>query len=206
MEYCPYCAAPVSAGAKTCHNCKKSLDISAVHFIYEPDANISAINKKARRKIWLKEHSRFIWPIVTLLIGLIAGGIIIYGYAQMQFINERDMLQNKISSIQATLEMARAESAGKNAGLKQSLQQKEQVITLLIQERQTLSRIINFTRRLARNSTITPNGPADAKSFKANITYLKKQFEKQQTALDATGQIAKKSFNVLPVPQLMDTP
>ena len=206
MEYCPYCAAPVSPGAKTCHQCKKSLDISALNFSYLPDENISVINKKAQRKIWLKEHSRFIWPIATLMLGFILGGVLIYGYAQLQFSGERDTLQNKIARIETELENAQNSSAAQSAGLKQTLKQKDAVIGLLIKQRQTLSRIINFTRRLAGSSVITPNSPETAKSFRANITYLKNQFEKQQEQIDALGLIAKKTFNVLPIPQLMERP
>jgi len=206
MEYCPFCAASISEGAKTCHNCKKSLDISAFSFTYAPEKNISALNKKVLREIWFKEHSRFIWPFVTLIIGFILGGLLTYGSAQLQFNSEREVLQNKIAGFEAEIQQFKSAAVNQDAGLQQSMKQKDHLIDLLTQERQTLSRIINFTRRLARTSVISSGSPAETKTFRANVAYLKRQFDKQQAQIDGTGLLAKKTFNVLPIPQLMKAP
>ena len=76
MRYCPYCSAPISDSAKTCHNCKKSLEFNIVASALE-NSEESDFKKSALRKIWIKERMRFVWPVITLFIGFIIGGVIL---------------------------------------------------------------------------------------------------------------------------------
>ena len=74
-------------------------DIAAV---VEPGES-SEKNKDAMRKIWLREHSSKIIPIITLIIGFVIGAILLYSYAQIQFTNERSEYQETIANLNNTI-------------------------------------------------------------------------------------------------------
>jgi hypothetical protein len=64
--------------------------------------------------------------------------------------------------------------------------------------------MIAFTSRLARNSTITPTSPQDIDYFQRNIRYLQNLFNQEQEKLAETSYETPGSFNLIPIPQLLE--
>ncbi len=203
MHYCPYCSAQISESAKSCHSCKKSLDFEAIASAFEP-GEVSAINKSAVRKIWIKEHARFVWPVLTLIIGFIIGGAILYSIATVRSASEKDSLASQIEDLKNQISQINSEAEGAQTGLQGELQAKDQIISILTTQRQTLTRIINFTRRFSNNSIITPNSNSEATNFRNNFRYLRRQFEDQQEQLNNTAFANNRQFNLKTAPQFLE--
>ncbi|KAA3610439.1 MAG: hypothetical protein D8M58_05505 [Calditrichaeota bacterium] len=203
MRYCPYCSTQISESAKSCHNCKKSLDFEAIASVFEA-SEASEINKSAVRKIWIKEHARFVWPVVTLIIGFIVGGAVLYSLALAQAASEKDTLNSEIEKLNAQISQINSDAQGAQSGLQGQIQEKEKIITILTSQRQSLTRIINFTRRFTNNSIITPNSEAEATYFKNNFRYLRGQFDDQQAELDNTTFADNRRFNLKTAPQFLE--
>jgi len=202
MHYCPYCSAQITESAKSCHKCKKSLDFDAFASVFEP-SDASAINKSAMRRIWIKEHARFVWPVVTLVLGLIVGGAVFYSLALVQSSAEKDSLNVEIQDLKNQISQINSDAQGAQSGLQGELKAKDQIITILTSQRQTISSIINFTRRFANNSIITPNSEAEATSFRNNFRYLRRQFDDYQDQLNNTAFANNRSFNLKTAPQFL---
>ena len=84
MQYCYHCSEPISKPAKICPHCKRTMDMSAFESLLAEHES-SHLSKKSLRRIWRREHSYLFWPFLTLVIGFIIGGILTYGFAQLQF-------------------------------------------------------------------------------------------------------------------------
>jgi uncharacterized membrane protein YvbJ len=202
MRYCPYCSAQISESAKSCHSCKKSLDFEAISVLFEPGEE-STINKSAQRKIWLREHARFVWPVIALVVGFIIGGVILYSMARMQSASEKEALSSEIQKLKNQIDQINTQAAGAQSGLKGELDEKDKIISILTTQRKTMSSIINFTRRFTNNSVITPNSEGIATNFKNNFRYLQRQFENQQEELNKTAFKDNRNFNLKTAPQFL---
>jgi hypothetical protein len=203
MKYCPYCAFQLTKPSNVCPNCKKILDTGVLSEIYFSEEG-SEVNKKLLRQKWFKEHSYIIFPILTLIIGFFVGGIIIYGYTQLQFKGERSGYQNTIAELKTTIANKDSSVANSNEEFQKELNLKNDIITALSEQKVILSRVINFTRRFSNNSIITPNSEEEADYFKRNVLYLNNQFEKQQEKLDETGFASDESYNLLTIPEILE--
>jgi hypothetical protein len=203
MNYCPYCAAQITKPSKVCPNCKKVLDFELLNEIYMSGKG-SGVNKQLLKQKWFKEHTHIIIPIITLLAGFLIGGIISYVYARGEFAGERISYKNKISELQTTI--ANKDSAVSNSAeeFQKQLSSKNDIIAVLSEQKKTLISIASFTRRLARNSTITPNSVDESDYYKRNILYLKGQFEKQQEKLVETGYTSEEASDVITIPQILE--
>ena len=165
MDYCPHCSAALTReNLKKCPYCKKNIDIDDIAAVVEPGES-SEKNKDAIRKIWFREHSSKIIPVITLIIGFIAGALLLYSYAQIQFSNERADYKDQISQLNETISQKDANAGSNKTEFENSLKSKDEVISILAEQRDILANIINFTRRMSRNSTITPNTPNEADYF-----------------------------------------
>ncbi len=103
MEYCPHCSSALSKeNFKKCPYCKKNIDMGDIAAVVEPGES-SEKNKDAIRKIWFREHSSKIIPVITLIIGFVVGAVLLYSYAQLQFSNERSDYQNNITQLNKTI-------------------------------------------------------------------------------------------------------
>ncbi|MCB0283306.1 MAG: hypothetical protein KDF60_12050 [Calditrichaeota bacterium] len=202
MRYCPYCSAPVSENALTCHECKRNLDFNKLADVIEAGED-SQVNKKAIRKIWLKEHAIYIWPVITLLIGFITGGIILYLVALGQFAAEKESLNSEIVKLKSHITNINSNSQDVQSGFEDQLKAKDQIISILTDQRTSLTRIINFTRRMAENSILTPNNAEEASSFQRNFRYLERQFNQQQDQLNNTKFENNQNFNLETLPQFL---
>ena len=203
MKYCPYCSEALSKSVKICPNCKKSLDFDVMGELYE-EGGTSRVSKRAKKKIWFKEHSHIIMPFITLLIGFAIGAVLLYGFAQLQFTAERSDYENQITQLQEQINKNESAAGNAQSGFKQKLQAKDKIIKILAEQQKIMSGIINFTRRLAQNSTISPNSIEQSTYFQRNFRYLKKQFETQQEKLKAAGYSPIKSYDLKTVPRLLE--
>ena len=202
MEYCPHCSAALSKeNLKKCPFCKKNIDMGDIAAVVEPGES-SDKNKDAIRKIWFREHSSKIIPVITLIVGFVVGAILLYSYAQLQFTNERSEYQDTIAQLNETISQKDANAGNEKSGFENKLKSKDDVITILAEQRDILANIINFTRRMSKNSTITPTAPNEADYFKRNFTYLSNQFNKQKEVLDASEFQSTKQFNLETMPQI----
>jgi hypothetical protein len=202
MEYCPYCSTPVNPAQKVCPNCKKTLDLDILQSMYNSTES-SEIDKKVKKKIWFREHSHIIYPFITLLIGLAAGIIGAYAFAQVQFINERAEYNDKIAGLENQISSSKAAANNAQGELNDQLKQKDKYIAILKEQRELMSRIINFTRRLATNSTVTPNTVQEGEYYDRNIRYLIRQFENQSKLLVEGNFESEPNYNLQTVPQLI---
>lgn len=203
MNYCPYCATQLTKASKVCPNCKKVLDFDLLSEIYSSGKG-SDINKQLLKQKWLKERAHIIIPLISLLVGFFIGGMLAYAYAQGEFAAERTDYRDKISGLQSTV--ANKDSAVSNSveEFQTQLSLKDDIIAVLSEQKKTLISITSFTRRLARNSTITPNSADESDYYKRNISYLKGQFEKQQESLIETRYTTQGPDDVITVPQLFE--
>lgn len=203
MIYCPYCAERLSKPFEVCPNCKKVLDMQALKQIYGTGKS-SRINKRALRKLWFKEHGHIIAPLVTLIIGLAAGTILSYAYANVQFQDTRVDYESRISALQTAIEQKESTVGNVSENFEKQLQEKETIISILTEQKDILGRIIYFTNILTQNSRVLPDSTTHAEYFRRNVLYLGKQFEEQQEKLQTTGYSPVKDYNLKPIPQLLE--
>ena len=203
MRYCPYCASELSKPTKICPYCKKSLEFDLLKDMLETGER-SDINKKLHWKIWYKEHSHIIFPMITLIIGFIIGAILLYSYAQVEFASDKAELKDRISELQNTIDQNASAAGDVQSELQERLEHKDKVIATLLEQKDLYSRLTYFTRRLSDNSTITPNTPEDADYYRRNTLYLIRLFEESEQQLDSLNVQDDKSYNLQAVPQLLD--
>lgn len=202
MEYCPHCSAALSKeNLKKCPYCKKNIDMDDWAAVLEPGES-SEKNKDAIRKIWFREHSSKIIPVITLMVGFIIGAILLYSYAQLQFANEKSEYQNTISTLNETISQKDANAGNEKTGFENIIKNKDGIISILAEQKDILANIINFTRRMSRNSTITLTTANEADYFKRNFSYLANQFNKQKEALEQTEFKSTKDYNLKTMPQI----
>lgn len=202
MEYCTYCAEALTKPFEVCPHCNKILDFDVLMQIYHP-GKTSAINRKALRKIWFKEHRRTIMPAVALFIGLVMGATASYGFGQKLFKNKLTSYESRIAGLLSEIEDEAAASKDAHAGLQRQLETQEQILGIVMEQKELLSSLIRFTNRLAKNSTVTPNSTNDADYYKRNVRYLASQFQALQEKLKLTGHTPIKSYNLQTIPQLL---
>ena len=203
MEYCPYCAGPISKPSKICPHCRKSLDTDLLKQIYEP-GKTSKLNKKLLMKVWFREKSYILFPIITMIVGFAIGALLFYGFAQVQFVNERVEYQGRISELQKTIEDMDISSGNVKQDLESKIIDKDEIISILTEQNDILNRVIIFTRRLATNSTITPNTQEDANYYRRNCLYLINLFNEQQEKLTQTEYAVNQDFNLQSLPQFLE--
>ena len=202
MEYCPYCSTPLYKAQKVCPECKKSLDLEILQSLYQ-SPETSGINAKIKKRIWFREHSHIINPVITLIIGLVVGAIAAFSAAQVQFAGQRVDYENEIANLQNQIDTGKSSAASQKGALEEQIQNKDQIIKILQEQQNITSNIINFTRRLSNNSTITPNTVEEGSYYDRNIRYLIRQFESQKEQLQAAGYEPIQNYNLQTVPQLI---
>lgn len=203
MRYCPYCSEPVSLKARTCHNCKKTLDMEILADALDTTEE-SEMKKSALRKIKIKENMRFIWPGITLFIGFIIGGIVLYLFSLAQFAIEKKDLTVQIDSLHSQITDLKASANRSQSDLKKKLKEKEKIINILSDQRKSVASIINFTRKFAATAAITAGSEEEITFFRNNFNYLRKQFLDQQDVLDSIGFKDSGRYNLKTIPQFLE--
>jgi RNA polymerase subunit RPABC4/transcription elongation factor Spt4 len=203
MRYCPYCAESISEDAKVCPNCKKSLEFDILKEMYISQDS-SNINKQVKRKLWYKEHSHIIFPIITTIIGFVAGAILLYSFAQVQFAGQRSEYKDKIAQLEKTISNKESAASTAESEYESRLKAKDYVIGILAEMNDIYSRLIYFTSRLSNASTITPNSTEDADFYTRNTKYLINLFNAEQEKLKDTEFQSDKTYNLETVPKLLE--
>ena len=202
MSYCPHCSELLTKPVKICPYCRKAVDIDLFSQLVEP-GDRSAKHKKVLRKIWLREHAYIILPAITVIIGMVIGAILLYGYGEVKFASERTDYEETIVQLENQIKQKEQAADNSSRGFQDQLDQKDQIITILTEQKDILGRIINFTNRFSTTSTITANSEQELDFFQRNVLYLNRQFEPQQEKLKETGYTPITTYNLLPIPQFL---
>ena len=203
MEYCPYCSGPISRPAKICPHCKKSLDLQIYQSVFEP-GETTHTNKKALRRLWFKEHSRFLLPLLFLVIGLIVGAVAMFGYSAVHFQLKQSSLEQEIGTLNSRLQAAGVHTTAVSDSLKASVFARDTVIQILAEKNKLLRQIIVYTRRMANNSLIQPHSEGEVNFFRRNFKYLEKQYEVQRQKQEKTYLKTPKKYNLKTIPKLLE--
>jgi hypothetical protein len=203
MSYCPHCSELLPKPTKICPFCNKTVDLSLISSVYKPGES-SDIQRKMKRKIWFREKLIIILPIIFLAVGLGVGAIAMFTFDEVRFASTRTEYEDRIATLQSTIEERDQNAASSQLELNQTLAEKDVIIGSLTEQNQLFSRMIAFTSRLARNSTITPASPQDIDFFQRNVRYLQNLFTQEQEKLAETSYEAPGSFNLIPIPQLLE--
>jgi len=203
MTYCPHCSEQLPKPMKLCPFCKRTVDLGLISSVYTP-GDSSDIQRKIKRKIWFREKLIIILPLITLAIGFIAGAISMFVYDEIQFASTRNNYEEQIAALQATISERDQKAADSQLNSNQVMAEKNLIIASLTEQNQIFSRMIAFTSRLARNSTITPSSPQDIDYFQRNIRYLQNLFNLEQEKLGQTSYESPDSYSMVPIPQLLE--
>jgi hypothetical protein len=160
-------------------------------------------DKRIKKKIWFREHSHIIFPIITLIIGFIAGALILYGVAQTQFMTERSGYKNKIVELQNTIENKEQAAGSASKDFQRQLAHKDEIISLLDGQLDNMSKVIIFTRRFSGRSSIKPITAADSAYFVRNVRYLNKLFDEQQAKLKELAYENIRDYNLKTIPGIL---
>jgi len=171
--------------------------------MYKPGES-SEMDKKIRRKIWLKEKLLIILPLLALIIGLAAGAAAMLVFMEIQFASSREGYEEKIVALQNEIEQQRQSVASSNQEMNDIIAEKDKIISSLTEQNSIFSRMIAFTNRFARNSIITPNSPQDIDYYQRNIRYLQSLFDQEQEKLKETSYQSEDTYNLIPVPQFLE--
>ena len=203
MIYCPNCATRLNKAFEVCPYCKKVLDIKVIKELFTTKGT-SRFSRGVMSKIWFKEHGHIIIPIITIVVGLAFGTAVSFGYANVQFRNKALRFEAQLSDLQMTIEQNKSTAGDIRSEMNQQLVSKEEVISILIEEKKLLGQIISFTNRLMRSSTVQPDSTSDVEYYSRNVRYLITQFEQQEIKLDQMGVTTVKPSTLMPIPQLLE--
>lgn len=203
MIYCPNCATRLNKALEVCPYCKKVMDIKVIKELFTTKG-ASQFNRGVMSKIWFKEHGHIIIPIIMIVVGLAIGTAVSFGYANVQFHNEVLGFETQLFDLQITIEQNKSTVDHIRSEMNQQLVSKEEVITILTEQKKLLGQIISFTNRLTRNSTMHPDSTSEAEYYSRNVRYLISQFEKQEEKLDQMGIMTVKPSTLKPIPQLLE--
>ena len=203
MNYCPHCSTPLRKKVDVCPECKKVVDYKMLGDVFAEGDN-SQINRKARRKIWFKEHALVIVPFITLVIGFLAGAVLMFGYLQIAFQNEREDYDSQISELNNTITQNKSTAQSSSQEFQNIIDQKDQIIGIVSEQLDLMGRAVNFTNRLDRNCTITPKSTLEADFYRRNILYLNSQFDQQVEALAATEYEPRRTYSLITFPSMIE--
>jgi len=203
MEYCPHCSGAITKPAKVCPHCKKSLNLQMYQSVYKP-AETSVPNKAAIRKLWFKENSRYILPVLFLIGGMIAGVIGTLSYSALHFQSRQNAFEQEIANLNSSLQQAGSIAASAADSLNTHVLQQDTVIQIIAEKNKLLRQIIVFTRRLANNSNVQPRSESEANYFRRNFKYLERQYETQQQKLLTTHFKPEERYNLKTIPKFLE--
>ncbi len=203
MEYCPFCSGPLNNPAKVCPHCKKALDLHIYQSVFEP-GETTKTNKKALRRLWFKEHSRFLMPLLFLVIGLAVGAAVMFGYSAIHFQLKQNSLEQEITTLNSRLKESGTNTTALSDSLNTFILARDTVVQILKEKNKLLRQIIVFTRRMANNSLVQPHSENETNYFRRNFKYLEKQYEAQRQKQNETYFKAPKKPNLKTIPKLLE--
>jgi uncharacterized membrane-anchored protein YhcB (DUF1043 family) len=203
MHYCPYCAATLVKSTKICPVCNKSLDIDLLSHLYRTNEGTEP-NRRIARKIWLQEHAFAVLPLAGMVIGLLIGILLAFGYSKIQSASEQSQLEEKIAALQDSIKLQIAAAGSATADLQNNLKDRKEIITILNEQIQILVKIINFTRRFASNSIISTPDEQEIGTYRRNVLYLINQYNEQQEKLKQAGQVVESELYLITIPHVFE--
>ena len=132
------------------------------------------------------------------------GGLVAYSGAMAQFASERTGYKSRIADLQKKIDTGASETASIKDTLEEQIKMKDSIIKILQEQQNIMSRIINFTRRLADNSTIMVSTADEQSFYSRNVKYLMKLYNDQTDLLKATGFEPIPNFDLESVPQFLN--
>jgi len=202
MEYCPFCSGPLSSNSKVCPHCNKSLDLDIYQSVFSP-GQTSKINKKAARKLKFKENARYIFPVIFLIIGLVVGAVSLFSYSAVHFQSSKIAFEKEIINLNSKIESNLNRAGVVQDSLQLVINRQDTVIQYLGELENHSRQIITFSRRLARNSVITPNSEDQVQYFRRNYLYLNRLYGQKYEDLKALDYPVVESYNLLVFPNLI---
>ena len=203
MAYCPYCSEALPKPVKVCPFCNKAIDTNLISSMYKAGES-SDVDKRVKRKIWLREKILIILPTLAVLIGLAVGAIAMLIFMEVQYAASRSSYEEQIKSLQDEIGKKEKSAANSNQELNNTILEKDKIIASLTEQNSIFSRMIAFTSRLTRASTITPTSPQDIDYFQRNIRYLQSLFNQEQEKLKQTSYDSTATYNLTPIPQFLE--
>ncbi len=202
MTYCTYCAGRLTKPFKICPFCKKMLDLNMLKQIYGA-GETSRINKWAQNKIWFKEHGYVLTPILTLVLGFGIAAFLLFSFVEIKLNKERSTYELQIADLQASMIQKEATEDNTRSALEKQISHKNEIISTLAEQTETLRRIINLTRHFAENSTVIPVSEEQSDYFKRNFRALNSKFVSQQKKMVTIGYAPAESRDLRTIPQLL---
>ncbi len=203
MAYCPYCSEALPKPVKVCPFCNKAIDTNLISSMYKAGES-SDVDKRVKRKIWLREKILIILPTLAVLIGLAVGAIAMLIFMEVQYAASRSSYEEQIKSLQDEIGKKEKSAANSNQELNNTILEKDKIIASLTEQNSIFSRMIAFTSRLTRASTITPTSPQDIDYFQRNVRYLQSLFNQEQEKLKQTSYDSTATYNLTPIPQFLE--
>lgn len=203
MAYCPYCSEALPKPVKVCPFCNKAIDTNLISSMYKASES-SDVDKRVKRKIWLREKILIILPTLAVLIGLAVGAFAMLIFMEVQYAASRSSYEEQIKSLQDEIGKKEKSAANSNQELNNTILEKDKIIASLTEQNSIFSRMIAFTSRLTRASTITPTSPQDIDYFQRNIRYLQSLFNQEQEKLKQTAYDSTATYNLTPIPQFLE--
>jgi len=164
----------------------------------------TAKNKRALRKLWFKEHKRILFPLFFLIIGLVAGAVLSFGYAQIHFSHRQAQYEQNIQNLGAQISSLQKTAAAYADSVGIFTQKQDSVIQLLRIQEGNLRKIITFTRRLVTNSTITPKSIDQQEYFRRNVRYLIRLYDQNFQKLQKMGVSVPANYNLKTIPDFLN--
>lgn len=200
MVYCSYCATRLTKPLEVCPHCKKFIDIEEIKQFYDTGVSYASM----RRKIWFKEHKRVIMPVITLIVGIAVGFGALYGLLDIQLRNQQARHELQIADLKASMAENQSSIESLKGSFEAQLAKKDSIITLLGGQRETLSKIIYFTRIYAKDLPVTADSlDASAQAYARNTNYLIGQYEESDQTLESLGFDGGPKYNLQTIPQLL---
>jgi HAMP domain-containing protein len=200
MVYCSYCATRLTKPLEVCPHCKKFIDIEEIKQFYDTGVSYASM----RRRIWFKEHKRVIMPLITLILGIAAGFAALYGLLEIQLRNQQTRHELQIADLRASMNENQDSIETLKGSFEEQLAQKDSIVSLLGQQRETLSKIIYFTRIYSKNLPVSADSlDESAQAFARNTNYLIEQYDLQEERLESLGFNSTPKYNLQTIPQVL---
>lgn len=202
MIYCYHCTARLSKDYKVCPHCNKTLDLEMLKRIFHTDTGGDSKGFAALR-IWFWEHNRILMPTILFLFGMGVGFPVWWGYAQVRITAALSQSETQIVSLQSKVADIENQQEKDRERFEAQLAQKDSAITLVASQKETLTKLINLTRRMILSAEIIPNSQDDTDFYRRNTLYLISVFSEQEEALAAAGYRSNKSYDLQTIPALL---
>ena len=118
--------------------------------------------------------------------------------------NTTEKLILQVASLEKTIEDSKKNASNVQSDFEDLVSNKDEVIQTLLEQQQVMGNIINLTRRLMNNCTITVIAESEKDYYIRNYQYYQNQFRQQSEKFKQLNFDSSKEFNLLTVPQMFE--